>query len=253
MKNELLVCKNLAKQYNLKNANEFALKNLELTIYTGDFTVIMGNSGSGKSTLLQCISGIDKPTTGNVEIDSMHITKMKDSMLSNFRKRYMGFVFQHMNLIEHLSALENVTIAGFLLQEKRSINVINVGKQLLSQVGLEKHFDKLPSQLSGGQQQRVAIARALINSPQLLFADEPTGALNSKSGIQILDILTETNMKGQTIVMVTHDFKAALRANRIIYLVDGSIKNELHLSNFNDDDIIEREKKVTTWLKEMGW
>jgi len=253
MKNELLICKNLSKQYNVKNTNEFALKNLELTIYIGDFTVIMGNSGSGKSTLLQCISGIDKATTGDVEIDSMHITKMKDNMLSNFRKRHMGFVFQNMNLIEHLSALENVTIAGFLLQEKRSIDIVNYGKKLLSQVGLEKHFDKLPSQLSGGQQQRVAIARALINSPKLLFADEPTGALNSKAGIQVLDILTKENIKGQTIVMVTHDFKAALRANRIIYLVDGSVKNELNLSRFNQDEIIEREKKVTAWLKEMGW
>ncbi|EAG4643042.1 ABC transporter ATP-binding protein, partial [Listeria monocytogenes] len=236
MKKKIMRCIDISKQYDPQRKNEFALKKLDLDIFSNDFTVIMGSSGSGKSTLLQCISGMDNPTTGSVEFNSMCITKMNDSLLSNFRKKNIGFIFQNMNLIEHLTALENVTLSGFLLNEKKTSEIITNGKDLLYQFGLSEHTNKFPNELSGGQQQRVAIARALINSPQVLFADEPTGALNSKSGIQVLDILTKTNLNGQSIVMVTHDLKAALRANRIIYLIDGSIQGELLLSKYIDDD-----------------
>ncbi|MGG5331708.1 ABC transporter ATP-binding protein [Enterococcus sp. AZ163] len=230
------------------------LKGISVDIYQEDFTVIMGSSGSGKSTFLYCISGMDSPTKGCVHLLGEDIVMKKEKELAELRRRNMGFVFQQMNLLPSLTLLENIVTPGYLIGRKKE-EVKEAAMNLLERFEIADLSDRLPNQISGGQLQRASIARALINEPELVFADEPTGALNSSSGQAVLDILTEFNTKEkQSILMVTHDIKAAIRANRIIYLNDGQIKGELKLEGYVDSrGINDREKHVLDWLSEMGW
>ena len=242
------LCKSFSNGGNLQHV----LKNIDLEIYRGDFTVIMGASGAGKSTLLYALSGMDKPTLGSIIFNDEEITKMNSDELSLFRRKSSGFVFQSIYLIDSLSVLDNVLCAG-LLTNKNKKEVVESAKVTLKSVDIEESlFDKFPNQMSGGEAQRVGIARALINKPLILFADEPTGALNSKTGKDVLDTLTKANLNGQTIVMVTHDIVSARRANRILYIKDGEIFGELKLDRFNIDDT-DRKEKLNEFLKEMGW
>ncbi len=228
------------------------LKNIDLEIIKGDFTVIMGPSGAGKSTLLYALSGMDSPTLGNIYYDDLDITKLNQNELALFRRDNAGFVFQSVYLIDSMSVLDNVLCAG-LLKNKNKKELVNQANILLDRVGITEGLrNKFPSQLSGGEQQRVGIARALINNPKVVFADEPTGALNSKTGLDVLNTLTDFNSTGQSIVMVTHDITSALRGNRIIYIKDGEIFGELKLDKFSLDDSLRKEK-LNEFLKEMGW
>lgn len=247
--NELLKVDNLTKRYD----KETILHGINTSINEGEFTIIMGSSGSGKSTFLNCVSCMDKPTNGKVLFRGEDVSKSSEKKLSKFRVRKMGFVFQNMNLIENMSILENVLLPAYLAKDNSNKEIIKKGRELLVSVGLNENEKKLPKELSGGQKQRVAIARALINSPDVIFADEPTGALNSKTSEMILDIFTELNHRGQSIVMVTHDLKAALRADRILYLQDGIIAGEMKLNKYSEDKDEKREKKIFEWLKDMGW
>lgn len=241
--------KNICKKY----SKELILKNIEINIIEGDFTVIMGSSGSGKSTLLNSLSGMDSITDGEIKFKGNDITKMSDRELSNFRKEYIGFIFQEINLLEHLSVIENITLPAYLLNKEKLKKIKESSENLLKAIGMKGYENRFPKELSGGQRQRVAIARALINSPDVIFADEPTGALNSNTSNQILDLLTDINRREQSIVMVTHDLKAALRANRIIYLCDGEIAGELQLTPYQEIDVKNREIEVLEWLNSMGW
>ena len=228
------------------------LRNIDLDIYKGDFTVIMGPSGAGKSTLLYALSGMDSPTLGNIFYGEKDIAKLKQDDLALFRKDNVGFVFQSFYLIDSMSVLDNVLCAG-LLKSKNKAELVKDAEELLNRVGIdEKMINKFPNQLSGGECQRVGIARALINKPAIVFADEPTGALNSKTGIDVLKTLTSFNEVGQSIVMVTHDINSALRGNRIIYIKDGEIKGELKLDKYSDTEI-GRKDKLKAFLKEMSW
>jgi len=248
----ILEVKNLCKTFSNGNMQQHVLKNMNLKIYRGDFTVIMGNSGSGKSTLLYSLSGMDRPTIGTIEYSGEDISKYNNDKLSIFRKNHCGFVFQHNYLNDSMSIMDNIIVCGLLREKNRKIIVERAGK-LLDRVGIEKScWNKYPTQLSGGEQQRVALVRGLINSPEILFADEPTGALNSSSGQQVLDVLSEVNDEGQSIVMVTHDLKSALRGNRILYLKDGIIIDELSLDKYQGPDSARKEK-LLDFLKEMGW
>ena len=251
MKKIIFKTENMIKSYD----NEaLIIKDMNVEIYEGDFTVVMGNSGSGKSTFLYCLSGMDKITNGKVKFLDKDISKIKEDKLAILRRNKMGFVFQQANFIPNLSIYENIIIAGYVNKENTKKNVKEKALKLLKEFGIYDLKDRLPSMVSGGQLQRAAIARGLINNPNILFADEPTGALNSTSGIKVLEILSDTNKKGQSILMVTHDIKAALRANRIIYIFDGMIKGEKYLDDFNKcKDISKREADVKEWLKEMGW
>lgn len=252
---EIITAERLCKEYKNGSSAVKVLKNIDLKIYEGDFTVIMGSSGSGKSTLLYCLSAMDSISSGEVKYLNQRMDNMKEVEISKIRRTEMGFVFQQMNLISTLSLFENIIISGYLKNDSKK-KVHSHAMSLLAQVGLDLFAKRLPSEISGGQQQRVAIARALINSPKILFADEPTGALNSKSGKNILDTLSRCNNNdNQTILMVTHDLKASLRANRIIYLNDGEIEGELVLDKYAAEniDIVEREKNVLNWLQGMGW
>ena len=228
------------------------LKNIDLEIIKGDFTVIMGPSGAGKSTLLYALSGMDSPTLGNIYYDNLDITKLNQNELALFRRDNAGFVFQSVYLIDSMSVLDNVLCAG-LLKNKNKKELVKEANILLDRVGITESLrNKFPSQLSGGEAQRVGIARALINNPKVVFADEPTGALNSKTGLDVLNTLSDFNSTGQSIVMVTHDITSALRGNRIIYIKDGEIFGELKLDKFEHDDS-SRKDKLNEFLKEMGW
>ena len=268
-KKMILQAKELSKTFSNESVQQHVLKNLNLQIYKGDFTVIMGNSGSGKSTLLYSLSGMDRPSLGSVNYylseknDPTDISKFSNDKLALFRRNHAGFVFQQNYLNDSMSALDNVMISG-LLKNKNRKELAEKAKELLKRVEIsEADSRKFPAQLSGGQQQRVAVVRGVINDPEILFADEPTGALNSQNTANVLDILSELNDSGQSIVMVTHTIKAAERGNRVIYLADGCISDECDLgeyagdyrdeSNPDRDRALERHKKLKDFLQEMGW
>lgn len=252
MQNILIKTTKLSKSFS-NNGNLFhVLKNIDLEIYQGDFTVIMGPSGAGKSTLLYALSGMDSPTLGNIHYSDIDITKLDQNKLALFRKDHSGFVFQSIYLIDSMSILDNVLVAG-LLKNKNKKEVVENAKEILRSVDInEELWNKFPNQLSGGECQRVGIARALINNPLVVFADEPTGALNSKTGKDVLDTLSMANNKGQSIVMVTHDITSARRGNRILYIKDGEIAGELNLGPYTPNDK-ERHQKLNDFLQEMGW
>ena len=254
---EILETNKLCKTFSTGGVQQHVICNLDVTIYKGDFTVIMGSSGSGKTTLLYALSGMDTPTLGEVWFGSsknkINIAKMKNDQLALFRRKHCGFVFQSIYLQDNMDVLDNVLTSG-LLVNKHKREVIDKSKQLFERVGLtDNDLLKFPSQLSGGEKQRVALVRSLINDPEIIFADEPTGALNSASSNQVLDILTEVNKEGQSIVLVTHDLKTALRGNRILYVKDGIISGELILGYYDDKNSESRRIILKEFLEKMGW
>ena len=272
-KQTVISAKNLSKTFSNESVQQHVLKNLNLSIYKGDFTVIMGNSGSGKSTLLYALSGMDRPSIGTVSyyvnegkketLSEIEISQYNNDRLAKFRRDHVGFVFQQNYLNDSMSALDNILVCGLLkTSDKRKLT--NRAKELLEKVEItERDYKKFPTQLSGGQQQRIAVVRGVINAPEVLFADEPTGALNSQNTENVLDILSDLNATGQSIVMVTHTFKAAERGNRIIYLADGIISDEIYLgeylgdykdeSNPNIEEARERHNRLKIFLQNMGW
>lgn len=263
MSETILKVKDLSKTFSNESVQQHVLKNLNLSIYKGDFTVIMGNSGSGKSTLLYALSGMDRPTLGSVVYGDTDISKFSNDKLAKFRRDHCGFVFQQNYLNDTMSALDNVMVSGLLKNKDRKALAAKA-KALLNKVEItDQDYNKFPAQLSGGGQQRVAVVRGVINDPEILFADEPTGALNSQNTENVLNILSELNSEGQSIVMVTHTVKAAERGNRIIYLADGVISDEVELGEYmgdykdetnpNQKQAIERHNKLKDFLQEMGW
>jgi putative ABC transport system ATP-binding protein len=213
----------------------------------------MGSSGSGKSTLLYVLSGMDKPSLGKVLFKETDIAKLNNDELAIFRRKNCGFVFQSIYLLDNMSVLDNVLTSGLLISKNRK-EIILKAKKLLEQVGLtEEVWDKFPNQISGGEAQRAGIVRALINEPQVIFADEPTGALNSSASTEVLNTLTKVNENKQSIVLVTHDIKTALRGNRIIYIRDGAACGELRLPFYNNENTEIRRERVQSFLDEMGW
>ena len=274
--NVILKAKDLSKTFSNESVQQHVLKNLNLEVYRGDFTVVMGNSGSGKSTLLYALSGMDRPSLGTISYyvddkrkgtenkeDGIEISKFSNDRLALFRRDHAGFVFQQNYLNDSMSALDNVMVSG-LLKNKDRRKLAEKAKELLEKVEIsEKDWKKFPAQLSGGMQQRVAVVRGVINDPEVLFADEPTGALNSQNTTNVLDILSSLNSEGQSIVMVTHTIKAAERGNRIIYLADGVISDECDLGEYAGDykddknpdkkKAEERHRKLKDFLQDMGW
>lgn len=251
----ILKTNKLCKSFSTGGIQQHVLKNLDIEIYRGDFTVIMGPSGSGKSTLLYALSGMDTPSLGEVIYvgeKEQNIAKFSQDALADFRSKNCGFVFQQIYLVDSMSVLDNVLLSG-LLNKKNKKTVLENAKNLFNLVGIPKEFfKKFPSMLSGGEAQRVGVVRAAINSPKILFADEPTGSLNSENSKSVLDIFTKLNAQGQSIVMVTHDTMSAIRANRIMYLKDGHIEGELKLEKYTSDSE-QRKTKVKDFLTGLGW
>ncbi len=253
MKESILSAKGLCRSFAHNGGQLHILSNIDLEIYRGDFTVIMGASGSGKSTLLYALSGMDRATAGSVVYQGEDIVTMKEKRLAKLRHTDFGFIFQQMHLIGNLSLFENISVCGYLNKEKKAEDVRRTADQLLQKMGIEKVKSHLPSQVSGGEQQRCAIARAVVHSPRVLFADEPTGALNRRNTTEVLNLLTGLNEEGQSILMVTHDLRAALRATRILYLEDGKITGELTLPAYKSSDEKSREAQVNAWLSSLEW
>lgn len=252
MSHTILRTEKLCKSFWSGGLEQSVLKNLNIEIYEGDFTVIMGASGAGKSTLMYALSGMDRPTSGSIKFFNTEIGKLNNDKLAVFRRLNCGFVFQQMFLLDNMSVLDNILASGLLIAKNKKA-IVARAKELLTQVGLtETIWRKFPTQLSGGEVQRAAIVRALINQPKVVFADEPTGALNSVAGTAALDVLTKMNTDGQNIIMVTHDLKSARRGNRILYIHDGVINGVCDLGKYKSGDKA-RHEKLQTFLSEMGW
>lgn len=208
--------KNVCREYELNKGSFKALNDITLDICEGEFLMILGPSGCGKSTLLNIIGGMDKPTSGEVLIDDKDIAKYTDKELTKYRRDSVGFIFQSYNLIGNLTVLENVMLSNDKVSEEEALKA-------LEKLGILDKKDSFPSSMSGGEMQRVSIARAIIKSPRILLCDEPTGALDSKNGKEVMEILKEMNYNGQTIIMVTHNLDYKKYATRIISLKDGSL------------------------------
>ncbi len=267
----LLSAKGIRKEFPGRHEKEQVLKNIDVDIYEGDFTVIMGSSGAGKSTLLYALSGMDSITGGKVLYRGKEISRYRERQMAKLRSHEFGFVFQQTHLVSNLSLLENVAVAGYLaaggdagtvtlkdifMPHRRAAGEKEVRKraeELLEQMHVTAAKDRFPSEVSGGEAQRAAIARAVINHPGLLFADEPTGALNKRNTEEVLNLLTALNKSGQSILMVTHDIRAAIRGTRILYLEDGKILDEMHFPVFRDTDTKNREMKLSEWLSALSW
>ena len=253
MKKTILSAKGLCKSFAHNGGQVHIISDADIELYEGDFTVIMGASGSGKSTMMYALSGMDRATSGEVMYNGSNITAMKERELSKLRCTEFGFVFQQIHLVSNLSIYENITVPAYHAKKYSVSQVRECADKLLEKMNISHIKTHLPSQCSGGEQQRCAIARALINRPAVLFADEPTGALNRKNTTEVLDLLTECNRDGQSILMVTHDMRAALRATRILYIEDGKITGELTLPPYSAENEKSRETQVGAWLTSLEW
>jgi len=251
-KDIIISARGLKKSFGTGDSEQTIFENLDLDIYRGDFTVIMGSSGAGKSTLMYSLSGMDRPTAGVVHFAGREITKCSDDQLAVFRRKHCGFVFQQIYLLEKMSLMDNVLTAGALCKGRRK-DLIKRAKELFELVNIpEITQKKFSSQVSGGEAQRAGIVRAVINRPEVVFADEPTGALNSNNSEAVLNVFTQLHNDGQSIIMVTHDKRTALRGNRVLYIRDGQIFGECDLGKY-DAENSEREAKLNGFLAEMGW
>ena len=229
---ELINFKNVTKTYEIGEQKLNALDKASFTINKGEFVVILGPSGAGKSTLLNLLGGMDKATSGTITIGQKEISKYNDDELTNYRAENIGFIFQFYNILPTLTVLENVKLVNDIVKKPKN------AKEVLKQVGLEKHYNKFPDQLSGGEQQRVSIARAITKDPILLLCDEPTGALDSKTGVEVLKLLKKQCDEGNTVVIVTHNSLIAEIADRIIKLKNGKIEsNQLNKNPKTIDEV----------------
>lgn len=246
----LLEVKNLRKVYTTKlvENNTEALKNVNFSVEETDYVAIMGESGSGKTTLLNIIATFDKPTSGIVSLLGNNISDLKDKDMASFRRENLGFVFQDFNLLDNFSVKDNILLPLVLANIKykemeKRLNLVT------KSLGIEKLINKQPYEISGGQKQRVAVARAIITNPSLILADEPTGALDSKSTEQLLDVFDKINQLGQTIIMVTHSVKTASRAKRVLFIKDGIVFHELYKGNSTNSEMYQKISDTLTLLQ----
>ncbi|MFH1809966.1 MAG: ABC transporter ATP-binding protein [Pseudomonadota bacterium] len=248
----LMTARKLCKTYHAGSAPVRAVDGIELEIEAGSFTVLMGCSGSGKSTLLYLLSGLEQVSSGEVWFGAQRVDLLDETGLALLRRRSMGFVFQAVHLVPDLTLLENLVVVGALLERDRR-QLQARARALLERVGIGELADRRPAEISGGEQQRAAIARSLINCPEVLFADEPTGSLNSRAGLQVLDLLGELHAAGQTVVMATHDVAAACRGDRLLLMRDGRVVGERRLDREAGGQVDGQASELFGWLKQRGW
>lgn len=223
---EILNMQNIVKEYQMGEETSVVLRGIDLTVQAGEFISILGPSGSGKSTLMNIIGCLDIPTSGEFHLSGRKIADQEEKMLAHIRRKEIGFIFQSFHLLSRQTALKNVELPLIYSGVDKKLRH-DIAADMLKKVGLEEKLHYFPRQLSGGQQQRVAIARALINNPTILLADEPTGALDQKTGQQVMELFQQLNLEGRTIIMITHDINLAKHANRIVNILDGQIVKEV--------------------------
>lgn len=237
----LLEVKNVKKIYTTRfGSNQVeALRDVNFTVERGEYVAIMGESGSGKTTLLNILAALDKPTEGKVYLKERDLGKLKEKEIATFRRQNLGFVFQDFNLLDTFSLKDNIFLP-LVLSGKKHPEMEKRLKPIAEKLGIEKLLEKYPYEVSGGQKQRAAIARALITKPQLILADEPSGALDSKAADSLMNLFTTINQEGQTIVMVTHSVKAASSAKRVLFIKDGKVFHQLYRGNLTNEEMYER-------------
>ncbi len=254
--NTVLNVKDLCKTYIVNKHQNNVLKNVNFTVSEGEMVAVMGPSGSGKSTLLYTVSGMDGVTAGSVDFCGKNISELKDKELADIRLDEMGFIFQQMYMLKNLTVLDNIILPA--CQSKNNTETrretVQRGQQLMRKLGIIDIADNDINEVSGGQLQRACICRSMINNPKMIFADEPTGALNRTSSDEVMEELTKLNAEGTTIMLVTHDVKVAAKCTRVLYIVDGNIKGEYNLDRYTSaSQLRERERTLNNWLMEMGW
>ena len=249
---ELLIGKNIRKPYGEGNEKQVVLDNVSVSIKTGEFISIMGPSGSGKSTLMYVLSGMDVPEGGNVTFDGDDLAVIKEKDLAEIRRTKMGFIFQQPSLLKNLNIGDNIILTSVRSNRKNIKDILIKADNLMKMTGIENLKNRNINEVSGGQLQRAGICRSLMNDPKIIFGDEPTGALNSKSAEEIMDLLRHINNKGTTIVLVTHDPKVASKTERIMFMSDGKIQSELKLSKYDGKNIDERMEKILGEMKNIG-
>ncbi|MCI9137960.1 MAG: ABC transporter ATP-binding protein [Lachnospiraceae bacterium] len=253
---ESLCVKDLCKTYIVNKRQNNVLKNISFVIEQGEMVAVMGPSGSGKSTLLYSVSGMDCPTAGNVMLEGEPITDLSEKELAEVRLRKMGFIFQQMHMLKNLSIMDNILLPAYQTgkKERSRQEIKEYCLELMRKLGISDIAENDITEVSGGQLQRACICRSMINQPKIIFADEPTGALNRSASEDVMKELNKLNQEGTTIMLVTHDMKVAAKCSRILYIVDGVIKGELNLGSLkNAQEISQRERKLNNWLIEMGW
>ena len=249
----LLEVKNLQKVYTTRfgGNNVRALNNVNISVERGEYIAIMGESGSGKTTLLNILAALDKPTGGKVFLKGHDITAISEKDISAFRRNNLGFVFQDFNLLDTFNLMDNIFLP--LVLSGKKYNEMNKRlKPLAAKLGISDILYKYPYEVSGGQKQRAAIARALITSPQLILADEPTGALDSRSADDLLKLFNDINMDGQTIVMVTHSIKAASHASRVLFISDGSVFHQMYRGSATTEEMFQKISDTLTTMTTGG-
>ena len=251
-----LKIKDLCKSYITNKKSNNVLRNVSFTVDEGEMVAIMGPSGSGKTTLLYTVSGMDTMTAGSVDFFGRELCNLSENEISDVRLDEMGFVFQQMYMLKNLTIYDNIILPAYQSRKsgknKKEINERAV--MLMKKLGISSIADNDITEVSGGQLQRACICRSLINKPKILFADEPTGALNQQTSKEVMEEFNKINQEGTTIMMVTHSVKVAAQSDRIIYIEDGEIKGDFKLGKYTaQENFREREKKLSGWLVEMGW
>lgn len=252
----ILKVKDLCKTYIVNKRQNNVLRNVSFEVGKGEMLAVMGPSGSGKSTLLYTVSGMDTPTSGEVDFCGSDISKMNAGELSKLRLDRMGFIFQQMYMLKNLTVLDNIILPAFQSKEntKSRKEKLADGQRLMKKLGIAQIADNDINEVSGGQLQRACICRSMINSPQMIFADEPTGALNRAASDEVMEELIKLNAEGTTVMLVTHDVLVAAKCKRVLYIVDGNIKGEYTLGEYDvAAGMRGRERVLAGWLMEMGW
>ncbi|MBR1750723.1 MAG: ABC transporter ATP-binding protein [Ruminococcus sp.] len=250
---KILDVKDLCKTYIVNKRQINVLRNVSFSVNKGEMVAIMGPSGSGKSTLLYSVSGMDKPTAGDVTFCGRNITSLNDNELAELRLDGMGFIFQQMYMMKNLSILDNIILPAVKSEKNKMTKkeIAEKGAALMKKLGIEGIANNDINEVSGGQLQRACICRSLINSPEVVFADEPTGALNRTSSDEVMEELKKLNDEGTTIMLVTHDAKVAAKCTRVLFIVDGNIKDEYNINK--EHSLRENERDLNNWLLEMGF
>jgi len=252
----ILEVNNLCKTYIVNKRQNNVLKNVNFTVSKGEMVAVMGPSGSGKSTLLYTVSGMDSMTAGEVNFCGNNMAELKEKELADLRLEEMGFIFQQMYMLKNLTVLDNIILPA--VQSKKNTEsrkeIVKRGQELMRKLGIIEIADNDINEVSGGQLQRACICRSMINHPKMIFADEPTGALNRTTSDEVMEELAKLNREGTTIMLVTHDVKVAAKCTRVLYIVDGNIKGEYNLDTYTSPaQLRERERALNNWLLELGW